>query len=207
METIIKVKHKNIGKIVEIHIKAFPSFFMTELGPKFLMKYYNMVLSYHKGIFLAAEIDGLITGFVAGFLEPSQFYAFLNKNKIDIGKTIIPVLIRKPMLVSKLFANFRRVNKFSFEEKKNECELASIAVDPTHSGHGVGKKLVKSFLDEAEKLGAEFVYLTTDAKNNDYVNGFYKSLGFILYKTFYNEYNREMNEYRYYFKKQKEVFI
>lgn len=201
MEQLIKIKNSDLNKIVEIHIKAFPGYFMTELGPRFLLNYYNTVLNFNKRIFLAQEVDGEIIGFIAGFLMPSQFYIHLNKNKIDIAKAIIPAFLRKPNLLLKLCANIWRVNKNSSYETKNICELASVAVDPNYSGRGLGKKLVKAFLNEAEKLGAEYVYLTTDARNNDYVNNFYKSLGFTLYRTFFNEYRREMNEYRYYFKK------
>jgi ribosomal protein S18 acetylase RimI-like enzyme len=201
MSEIKKILFDDIKRVVKIHMKAFPSFFMTELGAKFLFQYYSMVLGYQKSIFLKAEMDGLIVGFIAGFIEPDKFYASLNKNKIQMGKTIILALFRKPKLLLRIIANFRRINKLSIKRNYNICELASIAVDPDYSGHGIGKKLVNCFLYEAKQLGAEMVYLTTDARNNDYVNNFYESLGFTLYRTFFNEYRREMNEYRYYFKK------
>lgn len=201
MEKIREVLHDDIDRVVEIHKKAFPDFFMTELGPNFLKKYYKLVLSYHKSIFLVVERDGYIIGFVAGFLEPFIFYKFLKKHKISFGLTIIPVLFKKPRLISKIFANFRRVNRLSNEENIKVSELASIAVDPSYAGQGWGKLLIKSFLENSKKLGAEFVYLTTDAKNNDAVNYFYQSIGFELYKTFITASNRAMNEYRYYFKK------
>jgi len=199
---IIKAANlSDIKEVVKIHKAAFKEFFMTQLGAEFLKRYYCFVLIYPMSLFLVAEDHGKIVGFVAGFLEPGHFYAFLKRNKISIAKAVIPSLIRNPKLLMKFCANIWRVNKNSSYETKNICELASVAVDPNYSGRGLGKKLVKAFLNEAEKLGAEYVYLTTDARNNDYVNNFYKSLGFTLYRTFFNEYRREMNEYRYYFKK------
>jgi len=201
MVKIKEASYKDICRIVEIHRKAFPNFFLTGLGDEFLKEYYELVLSYDKSIFLVAERDDCPLGFAAGFLEPPKFYKLLKKYKLRLGLRIISVLIKRPRLISRIFANFRRVNRLSNDCNIERSELASIAVDPAFSGQGIGKLLIKSFLESSKKLGAEFVYLTTDAKNNDAVNYFYLSMGFKLYKTFMAAPDRAMNEYRYYFNK------
>jgi len=201
MVKIKEASYKDIYRIVEIHRKAFPNFFLTLLGDEFLKEYYELVLTYDKGIFLVAEKDGCLLGFAAGFLEPQNFYKLFKKYKLRLGLKIISALIKRPRLVSRIFANFRRVNRLSNDGNIDRSELASIAVDPAFSGQGIGKLLVKSFIDSSKKLGAKFVYLTTDAKNNDAVNYFYLSMGFKLYKTFMAAPDRAMNEYRYYFDK------
>jgi ribosomal protein S18 acetylase RimI-like enzyme len=201
MENVRKASWGDINNVVKIHIRAFPKFFLTQLGPNFLNKYYELVLTYNKNIFLVAERDGYPIGFVAGFLEPSKYYLLIKKHKIDLGKKIISALIKKPKLINRIISNFRKINRLTDEEDKKIVELASIAVDPDYSGKGVGRILIKSFLEGSKKMGAEFVYLTTDAKNNDAVNYFYLSMGFKLYKTFMAAPDRAMNEYRYYFNK------
>ncbi|PNV80064.1 MAG: hypothetical protein C0196_03495 [Dictyoglomus turgidum] len=201
---IRKVKYSDIDRIVEIHKKAFSNFFMTQLGDKFLKKYYELVLNYSQNIFLVLEKDGYIVGFVAGFINPSLFYSLMKKHKFSLALSILPTLFRKPWLIFRIFWNFIRVNKFSNEKTVKTtsiCELASIAVDPNYTGRGFGKLLVKSFLEKSKEMGPKFVYLTTDAKNNDAVNHFYQSLGFELYQTFIAGSRRVMNEYRYYFDK------
>uniref|UniRef100_A0A7C3MKY5 GNAT family N-acetyltransferase n=1 Tax=Dictyoglomus thermophilum TaxID=14 RepID=A0A7C3MKY5_DICTH len=199
-----KVKYSDIDRIVEIHKKAFPNFFMTQLGDKFLKKYYELVLSYSLNIFLAIEEEKYIVGFIAGFFNSSYFYSLLKKHKFDLGLAILPTLFIKPWLILVIWGNFIRVSNLSKEKPiktMNICELASIAVDPNYTGRGLGKMLVKTFLEISKKMGAKFVYLTTDAKNNDAVNYFYQSLGFELYRTFRTRLGRIMNEYRYYFDK------
>jgi ribosomal protein S18 acetylase RimI-like enzyme len=193
----------DLRKIGEIHIKAFPKFFMTSLGPKFIVEYYNIVLDYPKKVFLVAEEDGSVLGFIAGFIEPPRFYSNLRRKVIKLGLFALPALLKKPSLIVKIFNNLRRVSEFSSEEKKRFCELASIGVTPEFSGQGLGKSLVNAFLKISQELGAEVAYLTTDANNNDGVNQFYKSLGFKLNNTSLAYSNRLMNEYVFYLNQSK----
>jgi ribosomal protein S18 acetylase RimI-like enzyme len=71
----------------------------------------------------------------------------------------------------------------------------SIAVNPDEQSRGVGKELVKGFLEEAKKRGLHQVDLTTDAIGNEAVNHFYQSLGFELERTYTTPDGRVMNEY------------
>lgn len=197
----------DLYRIVNIHMKAFPGFFMTKLGKKFLWEYYFTVLMYNSNIFLVAidENENKILGFVAGFLNPSSFYSFLKRRSFRLGLSIFLEILKSPKLVMPIIQNYQRVNKnISLNEEKT-VELASIAVDPEYSGKGIGKSLVKGFLSAALKLGAKKVILSTDAENNDKVNYFYKSLGFELERTFYSSRKRLMNEYCFYLKDKNKI--
>lgn len=199
MVEIVSIKNEDIGEIVSIHIKTFRNFFMTKLGPNFLSKYYRIVLDYPKSIFLGVKYEGKIIGFVAGFLDPYEFYSLMSKRKVYFLPDIILSILKNPLLIVRVLYNFKRVNSISRGNEISTVELASLAVDPQYLGKGFGKLLVQSFLDTAKNLEASYVYLTTDAKNNDYVNKFYQKLGFELYKTFKSSRDRVMNEYRFYF--------
>jgi len=194
----LRLANRNDLKIiVDIHIKAFPGFFLTKLGPKFLSKYYNLMLSHEKKIFLVAEKDGYPIGFVAGFLQPSNFYAYVRKHKNILLFALIPIIFRNPFLIPRIISNFCSTKKKEQENKVIKCELASIAVNPDYAGQGLGKKLVKAFIEISQKKNADIIYLTTDVNNNEVVNNFYQSLGFSLYRTFMAPGNRLMNEYRF----------
>lgn len=188
----------DINRVVEIHMSAFKGFFMTELGNKFIEKYYETVLNYPKNIFLVAECKKDIVGFVVGFMEPSEFYTFFKKQKYSLTLIILTTLIKKPWILLKIFSDFFRVHNLSMEKTNNQCELASIAVDPKYAKKGYGKLLVITFIEKSNEREAKMIYLTTDANNNDSVNRFYKSLGFKLHRKFRSSHARIMNEYRYY---------
>ncbi|MEH3156409.1 MAG: ribosomal protein S18-alanine N-acetyltransferase [Gordonia paraffinivorans] len=58
-----------------------------------------------------------------------------------------------------------------------ECEIHTIAVDPSHRGSGVGRALLRSLLDVADDKQAEtFLEVRTD---NDPAIALYESVGFI----------------------------
>ena len=73
--------------------------------------------------------------------------------------------------------------------------MSSIAVRPVSTNRGVGKALVREFLDRARELQAVEVYLTTDAENNESTNAFYRRLGFQLKETFITPRGRPLNEF------------
>src|ERR1700743_356654 len=68
--------------IVSIHQKAFSNFFLTQLGPKFLQKYYSLVLTYHSGITLVSEEQYVLKGFACGFVDPVHFYRLMWRTKL-----------------------------------------------------------------------------------------------------------------------------
>lgn len=57
-------------------------------------------------------------------------------------------------------------------------ELAKMAVSPQHQGLGIGKKLCQQAINEAQKLGATYLYLESNQKLTPALT-LYKSLGFV----------------------------
>lgn len=199
MSGVVQLRPATLGDVtdvVAIHRRAFIGFFMTELGAAFLARYYRLVLEYPGGLLLVADVDGLPVGFVAGFLHPPGFYALLRRRAFELGLAVLPALLRRPSIVSRLLANMRRTGDAGSTEGNVPSELASVAVDPAYAGKGIGAQLVRAFVEASRARGADVVYLTTDAQNNDAVNRFYQGLGFRLSRTFWAAGRRLMNEYR-----------
>jgi ribosomal protein S18 acetylase RimI-like enzyme len=185
----------DLKSIVGAHIVAFRGFYLTELGQRFLFKYYALVLDMPKGILLVAESDGSIFGFVSGFLEPAAFYSELRRMRFRLLIAALPAILRKPRLAVRLVVNFRRTYRMSWQDFSKVAELSSIAVRPEARGKSVGRELVMAFARAARNNEARTLVLTTDAYHNDQVNGFYHKLGFSLQKTFEAQPGRWLNEY------------
>lgn len=186
---------EDLRAIVTVHQQAFAGFFLTELGPSFLREYYARVLNCPVGLLLvAADTDG-VQGFVAGSVEPTEFYRALRADKVKLGLTILPALLQRPARVGRVLTNFRRTGDDAERPPEGVAELASIGVSPRAVGQGLGRALAKAFAQAAGTRGCRGVYLTTDTYDNDRVNDFYQKQGYRLTGTLIAHGGRSLNQY------------
>lgn len=194
MNNIRPMRLHDVKEIVNIHLKSFPGFFLTFLGPHFLHEYYVALLNDPAGFGFVHINLGNITGFVAGASEPSMFYSrLLRKRWWRFAFAVLIPALRNPLIIPRLFRAFRKSQDVS--KRTDVGTLMSIAVDPNVQGHGIGRMLVESFLTEAIRRNLKQVDLTTDRENNLSVNQFYVHMGFRCSRVFVTPEGREMNEY------------
>lgn len=206
MGYVRQATESDLERVVHLHILVFPNFFTTELGPAFLRAFYLEVLRYERAVFLVTEIDGLVQGFAAGFLDPSMFYARLRRRRVALGLAVLPRVIRHPSLVRRLWFDYRYTGRQARGKMpKDAAEFVFLALNPDLSGKGEGKELVLRFLRACEEKGASFVYLGTDPQHNQRAISLYNKLGFELVREFTVPPGRLMYEFRYYFGKKEEV--
>lgn len=180
---------------VAIHMAAFPAFFLTFLGPRFLRQLYRGIVGDPAGMAWVAEQDGRRLGFVAGTDSPSRFYRRLIRRRlIRFALAAAIPFLRRPSILPRLLRAFTKPAEASASGARR-AELMSLAVWPWAQQRGAGALLVQCFIDEARRRGAEVVYLTTDAAGNDAVNRFYERLGFSVVRRFTTAEGRVMNEY------------
>lgn len=188
---------RDIPGVVAVHQAGFQGFFLTQLGPAFLRQYYAAVLDHPGGILgVVQEESGEVTGFVAGFLDPPEFYRLLRSRRVRLGLAVLPALLRSPGRLRRVLGNMRRTGDAARapDDARLDCELASITVSPSHARRGYGGDLVRFLLAEAAARGARRVHLTTDAQGNEKVNRFYAELDFTLDGTVQHG-DRLMNRY------------
>jgi ribosomal protein S18 acetylase RimI-like enzyme len=185
-----------------LHAAAFPGFFLTSLGTPFLRAYYRMVLDYEGAVFLVAENEQRLAGFVAGFVAPKGFYGRMKARKRRLLLPILLGLLMRPSLLPRVLGNAGRVRRASTivpAAGEHACELSSLAVAPDRMRHGIGRALVRAFLAAAESKQARCVYLTTDAEGNEAAQRFYEELGFRQTRRLESPGKRSMTEYSFAF--------
>ena len=190
------MRRDDVAAVVSVHLRAFPEFFLSVLGGRFLRELYVGILLDPSGLAFVAEVDGTVAGFVAGTTEPAGFYRrLLRRRGWRFAWASTGALLRNPRILPRLVravgqpANARR--------EQATALLMSIATDPRRAGTGVGSALVRSFLDAARHRERSVVELTTDRRDNARVNSFYQRLGFSLSRVIVTPEGREMNEYQY----------
>ncbi len=191
-------RQSDLAEVVSVHQEAFRGFLMTDLGPRFLRAYYQLVLDYPNSLFFVHESPyGATDGFVAGFIDPPRFYRLLKARKVALACAIGLHLLFRPTKWARVLASYRHAHDLSSisGDTTHTAELASLGVSPSTQGKGVGKQLVHAFLQHSREANVERVVLTTDAENNDAVNQFYLRLGFELKKQYWHSPTRRMNLY------------
>lgn len=186
----------DVAAVVEIHIQAFPGFFLTLLGRAFLHELYAGFLRHPSGILLLAERSGQVIGFAAGTSAPDIFFPSLRRRRaLHFLLRALPAVLRNPMLViRKLYgALFYRGDQPVALE--NGALLSSIGVLPAAMGQDTGRILLEQFEAQAYARGVRFVYLTTDEANNARVNAFYRKCGYRQEGRFMQQKNRPMLRY------------
>lgn len=187
---------KHIKEIVDIHMKTFNGFFLTELGEGFLRTLYNGYMKDEEsGIIVAVEHEKVI-GFIAYSKDYSRFYKNLLKRSIvEFAFYSLIAAIKRPSFIGRLLGAFGKSNEVEKDEKY--VELASIGIEPESKGKGIGTLLLEYLKNITDFEEFAYIALETDADNNDMVNRFYIRNGFKLNRSYKTKQGRKMNEYRY----------
>ena len=182
--------------MADLHMKAFPGFFLTSLGKSFLCRLYAGFMTQPDGVCLVAEDAGTVVGFVAGTMNPSGFFRrLLSQQALVFAFSAMPGVLRSPLFtVRKCFgALFYRGEMPG--GLPDAVLLSSLAVSPVTQGKGLGQSLVQGFVAEVRRRGGKAIYLTTDDAENERTNRFYARCGFELLDTFKRPGNRIMNRW------------
>ena len=186
------INKNDLASIVEIHIEAFPGFFLTTLGPSFLRLYYRSFIENKEGISICAVGSNLkIVGFCVGTTNASGFHRrLIAKNLPGFFLQFLIILVKHPGALLRLISNLEKQTVKQLNGIVSE--LLSIGVSLSVKGTGVGNLLLKKFEDELKNRNATLVTLTTDYYNNDKVIGFYNNAGYQIFSDFIAFPNRRM---------------
>lgn len=194
-ESVIRPACAGEGRVLAaIHLRSFPGFFLSSLGPRFLSLFYERLIDGAE-IVLVATQAGRTIGFAAGSTTPAGFYArLLRRDGLRFAFASVPALLRKPVIAPRLARALTRPAEEA-QRPDGYATLMSIGVEPDVLKTGVGRRLLDGFVAAAAGRGARGVDLTTDRDDNDSVNSFYLRNGFVLRRTFVTPEGRRMNEY------------
>jgi ribosomal protein S18 acetylase RimI-like enzyme len=181
----------DVEAVTAIHLAAFPGFFLSFLGPRFLRQLYRAILIDEASIAYVATSSARVVGFVAGSGNDGFYRRAARRRSLQFGWASVGAVMRRPSTVRRLLRALLSPPKTS----TTGALLMSLAVDPTAQRSGAGRLLTRAFIEGARHRGAAAVVLTTDRVNNDEVNNFYRVQGFSLASHYVTAEGRAMNEY------------
>ena len=200
---------RDLDGVVAIHRAAFPNFFLSFLGPRFLRVFYGFII--REGIGIVALADGKLAGSVAGVSEPRLFYRRLMRRRfVRLVLAITPAVLRHPSTLARVARRARQRTSADVGDRRPGtddrrsghienhepagAELMSLAVEPGQEHRGIGRALVAAFAMRVAGSGETSLWLTTDAADNDRVIRFYETQGFLRSREFVTVEGRAMVE-------------
>jgi ribosomal protein S18 acetylase RimI-like enzyme len=184
---------KDAKLIAEIHLNAFPNFFLTSLGKRFLAVFYSKILKNEVGYGIGFFENDKLLGFAIGTTTPNGFYKRLaKKNFLPFTLAAIPSFIYNPKKGLQLIQSLRSQNQ-SIDEGTGV--LLSICTIPTIQNKGLGSQIIRAFEEISKQKNLSYLALTTDCENNEVVNIFYQNKEYKLKEHFNTKNGRKMNLY------------
>lgn len=192
------LEDRDVPAVVEIHLAAFPNFFLTFLGREFLRTYYRCIVEFRQ-IGFVADQGGEMSGFVTGIENGAGFYRrALMAHGARFCLAALRAVLEQPVVVIPRLARavLKRPSGGPEHSSARATSLTSIAVKPTSSGGGIGHALVAAFRDESARRGFRTIFLETDADDNAAALRFYEREGFLLWRTYTTKEGRRLHEFR-----------
>jgi ribosomal protein S18 acetylase RimI-like enzyme len=182
------------SEIAAAHVAAFPGFFLTTLGDRFLTRLYTGFMVHPDGICLVIRDGQRIDGFIAGTSNPQLFFRnLLLRNAVGLVAAAIPPLWRRPLAVGDRLLRAIVYRGEVPPRYPNAALISSIAVRPELSGSGAAGRLIDEFCKRAHLRACRQVYLLTDCDENTAANRFYEKKGFEVESVIVREGSRRMN--------------
>lgn len=181
--------------LARLHQQAFPGFFLSTLGERFLRQFYLGFVGDETGVTVVDRDDlGLPRGVAVGTTDPAGFFSRLLRHRfLGFVAASAMAVFRDPRTAPRLLSAVRY--RGDTPPGREGALLSSICVDPARSGAGLGVTLLTAWRQRAREMGAERAFLTTDAEENQAVNRFYVRDGWTLNDQFVTAQGRRMNRY------------
>ncbi len=198
--TLTRLRPGDVATLASMHRRAFSGFFLAQLGEPFLREFYRGFLDDPTAITVVArdggvdEAAGPPLGVAVGTVASESFYGrLLRRRWYRFALAGAQAAARDPKVVRRLV----RAVRFRGDTPAglDAALFASMCVEPSTGGRGVGHLLANAWADEATRLGATRGYLTTDRDDNDAVNRFHVRHGWHIESQFETPEGRAMNRY------------
>ncbi|WP_156252043.1 GNAT family N-acetyltransferase [Pseudactinotalea terrae] len=173
-----------------IHADAFPSFFLSDLGARFLAELYTVLADDPGCISVVAQRGRTIIGVASGPAQSRNYLASLAKRHfIRFALAALPRVAAKPSLIPRVARRLRSVGP---DPSDYPALLSSICVSRRTQGRGVGRRLLAEWTERMHDRGATRIHLTTDRDANERTIGFYEGMGWTVSDAFETREGRRM---------------
>jgi ribosomal protein S18 acetylase RimI-like enzyme len=195
------MEHHDVAAVADVHMTAFPDYFLTHMGRGFLEKYYDSYVGVRGAYAFLASVGPDVVGFLVGALDENALTkAFYRRHWPVLGATVVWKFVTRraarASIVSR--AGVMREALVALVSPRSSTDappappagvpegakasLMSIGVDPAHRGRGIAEKLQDAFAASARRDGATWLRLNVRPDNARAV-GFYEKSGWRVLRS------------------------
>ena len=198
----------DVSDLVDVHLACFGGGFLTFLGKDALKAYYDFFVRHPLALCYVATQDGAIVALVSGWEQGASYQAPLARTHgSTMALSFLRAMIRHPRSAIALASarldllatmtrywwspaawlsrgasqqSLRPTEQDSKSDVRNGS-LLSLAVLPSHRGHGIAGALCDTFLTECRRRKIPRLLLTV-ATGNDRARRFYEHVGWEFFR-------------------------
>lgn len=181
--------------LARLHREAFPGFFLSQLGERFLREFYRGFLDDPTAVTVVArDAHGRPVGAAVGTTEPAGFYKrLLRRRLLGLGIASALAAARHPQSIGRLLRGMAYRGSTGSGPAPRGALLSSICTAPHIQGAGLGQRLIAQWEMSAAQLGEREAHLSTDAFDNEGANAFYRQCGWRQESQYLTREGRRMN--------------
>jgi len=162
--------------LADLHFKTISSL-LTDLGKKFVCRYYQVAQADSRVIGLCAiNSTGQVLGWVIGTPEPIKLNINLFLHTPYLILRLVVFFISNPQTIIDLACSFFSSLKIS-KNVPGKIELIYIGVSQNARGKGIARELIIRFFNFSKKKGYSSVILSVEKENIAAIS-LYKKMGF-----------------------------
>jgi len=179
----------DLEEVAFVHGEAFPGYFLTSMGHRFLKLFYREFIDQTGCHSLVAEHNQKIIGFVVGTNDKSKLLnRFYRRNLISIASIVMYKCLTDFSVLRNILSRVRtafyslrgcvvkKESNYNSKGSFNTVRLLSIGVISAYRGKKIAEKLVKEFCDRSGRNGAKYIGLSTSPDNKRAI-AFYEKMG------------------------------
>jgi hypothetical protein len=175
---IIPMETRHVGAVVRIHEVAFPGYFLTFLGSRFLWLLYTEILKTagNSSIVAWSNERQETVGFAVSVASQESFYTRLVRQRLSaFAFAALGAAIRKPRIIPRLFRALKYPS-MSREAPADACFL-SMGVLPDMRGHRIAQRMTSGMMALLKSQGVESVLFVIDRDVNPRAKKFHYRFG------------------------------
>ena len=196
-------KLKDLNSIVNLHYavrKNYTVGIFATLDRVFLKRYYRILLQNVNFIIVCAQNDnGKLLGFCSSTIDIEDQMRTLNKNKVSLGLSAIPSILKKPSIILSLISRFKSINNKGDQFISKSGARLEYWVWSKDSDDSVSSLIMhEALLNIVKSLGISEINFEVDTSNKNVLK-FHKINGAIELKRIFLEDDRERSLLKYSF--------